>query len=92
MMYKVFDLVEIYSPTNETVLITGETGTGKDLIAKKIHELSPKKDKPYVVVNLASITPNLFESELFGHEKGSFTGATGKKSVTLNQPMEEPFF
>jgi DNA-binding NtrC family response regulator len=78
-MHKVFDLVEIYAPTNETVLITGETGTGKDLIAKKIHELSPKKNKPYVVVNLASITPNLFESELFGHEKGSFTGATGEK-------------
>lgn len=79
LMHKVFDLVEIYAPTNETVLITGETGTGKDLIAKKIHELSPKKNKPYVVVNLASITPNLFESELFGHEKGSFTGATGEK-------------
>lgn len=78
-MQKVFDLVEIYAPTNETVLITGETGTGKDLIAKKIHELSPKKDKPYVVVNLASISPSLFESELFGHEKGSFTGATGEK-------------
>jgi DNA-binding NtrC family response regulator len=78
-MHRVFDLVEIYAPTNETVLITGETGTGKDLIAKKIHELSPKKDKPYVVVNLASITPSLFESELFGHEKGSFTGATGEK-------------
>ena len=79
LMHRVFDLVEIYAPTNETVLITGETGTGKDLIAKKIHELSPKKYKPYVVVNLASITPNLFESELFGHEKGSFTGATGEK-------------
>jgi two-component system, NtrC family, response regulator len=78
-MHRVFDLVEIYAPTNETVLITGETGTGKDLIAKKIHELSPKKDKPYVVVNLASITPSLFESELFGHEKGAFTGATGEK-------------
>lgn len=79
LMHRVFDLVEIYAPTNETVLITGETGTGKDLIAKKIHELSPKKNKPYVVVNLASITPNLFESELFGHEKGSFTGATAEK-------------
>lgn len=79
MMQRVFELVEIYAPTNETVLITGETGTGKDLIAKKIHELSPKKHKPYVVVNLASITSNLFESELFGHEKGSFTGATGEK-------------
>lgn len=78
-MHKVFDLVEIYAPTNETVLVTGETGTGKDLIARKIHDLSPKNDKPYVVVNLASITPNLFESELFGHEKGSYTGATSER-------------
>ncbi|NWF90147.1 MAG: sigma-54-dependent Fis family transcriptional regulator [Ignavibacteriaceae bacterium] len=78
-MHKVFDLIEIYAPTNETVLITGETGTGKDLVAKKIHDLSSRKDKAYVVVNLASITPNLFESELFGHEKGSFTGATSER-------------
>lgn len=79
MMHKVFELVEIFAPTNETVLITGETGTGKDLIARKIHQLSPRNEKPMVVVNLASISPTLFESELFGHEKGSFTGATGEK-------------
>jgi two-component system response regulator HydG len=78
-MNKVFELVEIFAPTNETILIVGETGTGKDLIAKKIHELSPRADKPYVVVNLASISNSLFESELFGHEKGSFTGATTEK-------------
>ena len=78
-MLKVFDLVEIFAPTNETVLITGETGTGKDLVGKKIHELSPRRNNPFVVVNLASISPTLFESELFGHEKGSFTGASGEK-------------
>ncbi|HKI78737.1 MAG TPA: sigma-54 dependent transcriptional regulator [Ignavibacteriaceae bacterium] len=78
-MHKVFELVEIFAPTNETVLITGETGTGKDLIAKKIHDLSPRNSKPMVVVNLASISPSLFESELFGHERGSFTGATNEK-------------
>ena len=79
LMYKVFELVEIFAPTNETILITGETGTGKDLIAKKIHNLSPRKSGPFLVVNLASISPTLFESELFGHEKGSFTGATNDK-------------
>ncbi len=78
-MQKVFELIEIFSPTNETILLTGETGTGKDLIAKKIHQLSPRSEKPMVVVNLASISPSLFESELFGHEKGSFTGATNEK-------------
>ena len=76
---KVFELIEIFAPTNETVLITGETGTGKDLIASKIHQLSPRKTKPLVTVNLASISPSLFESELFGHEKGSFTGATSER-------------
>ena len=79
VMYKVFELVDIFAPTNEMILITGETGTGKDLIAQKIHELSPRRNNTYVVVNLASISPSLFESELFGHEKGSFTGATNEK-------------
>jgi transcriptional regulator with PAS, ATPase and Fis domain len=74
-MYKVFELVEIFAPTNETVLISGETGTGKDLLAKKIHDLSPRRDKPFIAVNLASISTSLFESELFGHKKGTFTGA-----------------
>jgi len=80
LMYKVFELVEIFAPTNETVLILGETGTGKDLIAKKIHDLSPRRNKPFVAVNLAAISSNLFESELFGHEKGSFTGAASEKN------------
>lgn len=79
LMHKVFELVKIFAPTNETILITGETGTGKDLIAKKIHNLSPRKSKPFLVVNLASISPTLFESELFGHERGSFTGAANEK-------------
>lgn len=79
-MRKVFNLVEIFSPTNETILIVGETGTGKDLIAKKIHDLSPRKSKPYVAVNLASISPTLFESELFGNIRGSFTGSTSDKT------------
>ena len=79
LMYKVFNLVEVFAPTNETILIVGETGTGKDLIAKKIHDLSPRKKAPFVAVNLASISSSLFESELFGHIKGSFTGANSDK-------------
>ncbi len=79
LMYKVFELVEIFAPTNEIVLITGETGTGKDLVARKIHELSPRRNNPFVAVNLASISSSLFESELFGYEKGAFTGAGSEK-------------
>ena len=79
MMHRVFELVEIFSPTNETVFISGETGTGKDMIARKIHDLSPRRDKPFVAVNLASISPSLFESELFGYKKGTFTGAIEDK-------------
>jgi two-component system, NtrC family, response regulator HydG len=78
-VYKVFELVEIFAPTNETVLIAGETGTGKDMVARKIHELSPRRNNPFVAVNLASISPSLFESELFGYKKGTFTGATEDK-------------
>lgn len=75
IMFKVFELVEIFAPTNDTILIAGETGTGKDLLAKKIHDLSPRRNGPFVAVNLASISSSLFESELFGHKKGTFTGA-----------------
>jgi len=79
LMYKVFELIEIFAPTNEMILITGETGTGKDLVARKIHELSPRRLNPFVAVNLVSISSSLFESELFGHDKGSFTGAVSEK-------------
>ncbi|MBU3915014.1 sigma 54-interacting transcriptional regulator, partial [bacterium] len=62
-----------------TVLITGETGTGKELIARRVHQMSPRITEPFIVVDLTSISPNLVESELFGHEKGSFTGADRQK-------------
>ena len=76
---KVFELLEKAVKTQITVSITGETGTGKELIAKAIHFNSKKKNKPFVAVNVAAIPRDLIESELFGHEKGSFTGALGRR-------------
>jgi len=71
--------IEKVAPTNATVLIRGESGTGKELIAKTIHQYSPRKDKPFVAVDCAGLTESLIESELFGHNKGAFTGAIAKK-------------
>jgi DNA-binding NtrC family response regulator len=92
LMYKVFDLVNIFAPTNETVLIMGETGTGKDLIARKIHDLSPRKSKPFIAVNVASLSSTLFESELFGHDKGAFTGASSDKAGFFEAANEGTLF
>ncbi|MEF3254555.1 MAG: sigma-54 dependent transcriptional regulator, partial [Deferribacterales bacterium] len=78
-MLDVYKLVGKVAKTNINILITGETGTGKEVIANMIHEKSNKKDKPFVAVNIASIPHELMESELFGHVKGSFTGAINDK-------------
>lgn len=78
-MKKVFSLVEKVSATNSTVLILGESGTGKELIATTVHYQSSRKDKPLIRVNCAALPEGLIESELFGHEKGAFTGAAKRK-------------
>jgi len=78
-MQVVMELVRKVSATDTTVLITGESGTGKEVVARMIHKLSDRKDNPFVVVDCGALVENLFESELFGHEKGSFTGAIATK-------------
>jgi two-component system NtrC family response regulator len=75
----VYNVVRQAAPTKATVLILGESGTGKELIAQALHELSPRKEKAFVKVSCAALSETLLESELFGHERGSFTGAVGRK-------------
>lgn len=76
----VYNLAQVVAPLNSPVLITGETGTGKEVIASKIHELSARSDGPFVKVNCGAIPESLIDSELFGHEKGAFTGALERKA------------
>src|SRR5271166_3698469 len=76
---KVLDQVAIVAPTGSTVLLHGETGTGKELVARAIHNLSPRCERTFVRLNCAAIPSGLVESELFGHERGAFTGALMQK-------------
>jgi len=84
-MRRVFDLVESVADTKTTVLITGESGTGKSMIARAIHRHSGRRDKPFVEVACGALPENLLESELFGHVAGSFTGATGDRTGKFKQ-------
>ena len=82
-MRRVFSVLEKVAATPLSVLILGETGTGKEVVAQSVHDASPRKDKPFVVVDCGSIPPTLAESLLFGHEKGAFTGATERRKGAL---------
>ncbi len=84
-MRQIFGLLSRISPTNATVIIEGETGVGKEVVARSIHDNSPRKDKPFVVFDCSAVAENLIESELFGHMKGSFTGAVSTRKGAFEE-------
>jgi len=91
-MHEVFELVQQVAPTRATVLLLGESGTGKEMIAKVIHQLSPRAQQPMVTVHCAALAPTLLESELFGHEKGAFTGAYERRIGRFEQAQGGTLF
>ncbi len=91
-MKEIFEVVQQVAPSRATVLLTGESGTGKELIAKAIHQLSPRAKQPLVIVHGAALAPTLLESELFGHEKGAFTGAHERRIGRFEQAQGGTLF
>jgi DNA-binding NtrC family response regulator len=92
VMKEVFEIVQQVAPTRATVLLGGESGTGKELVAKAIHQLSPRAKQPFVTVHCAALAPTLLESELFGHEKGAFTGAHERRVGRFEQAQGGTLF
>ena len=88
----VLQQIEMVAPTDSTVLVRGETGTGKELIARAVHRLSSRRDKPFIAINCATLSPELIASELFGHEMGAFTGAVKRKLGRLELASGGTFF
>jgi DNA-binding NtrC family response regulator len=78
-MRAIYSLIEQVAPSSASVLLTGDSGTGKELVARTLHQKSPRRDKPFVAINCSAIPETLMESELFGHEKGAFTGAASRR-------------
>jgi DNA-binding NtrC family response regulator len=91
-MQRVFDVVSSVAASNANVLITGESGTGKELIARSIHFSSPRKEKPFIVLNCAALSEGVLESELFGHEKGAFSGALATRKGRFELAHEGTLF
>jgi two-component system response regulator AtoC len=91
-MREIFEIVQQVAPTRASVLVLGESGTGKELIAKALHQLSPRAQQPFVTVHCAALAPTLLESELFGHEKGAFTGAYERRIGRFEQAQGGTLF
>jgi len=91
-MARLFQLLETVAPTNSTILITGETGTGKEVVARAIHHNSPRRAQRFIALNCSAIPETLLEAELFGHVRGAFTGAIGNRLVRLEQAHKGTLF